>query len=80
MKSPSEVEDAKYDEFYQFIAKAFDKPLAKVLHVRVVLIYNYFCFAQRCTILASASLCGLFCFVLACRVSCVPFSLSVVLF
>lgn len=30
MKSPSEVEDEKYDEFYQFIAKAFDKPLAKV--------------------------------------------------
>lgn len=30
MKSPSEVDDAKYDEFYQFIAKAFDKPLAKV--------------------------------------------------
>ncbi|CAB1099458.1 HSP90 [Ectocarpus sp. CCAP 1310/34] len=31
MKSPSEVEDAKYDEFYKFIAKAYDEPLAKVL-------------------------------------------------
>lgn len=30
MKSPSEVEDAKYDEFYKFIAKAYDEPLAKV--------------------------------------------------
>lgn len=30
MKSPSEVEDAKYDEFYKFIAKAYDTPLAKV--------------------------------------------------
>lgn len=30
MKSPSEVEEEKYDEFYQFIAKAYDKPLAKV--------------------------------------------------
>lgn len=33
MKSPSEVEDAKYDEFYKFIAKAYDTPLAK-LHFR----------------------------------------------
>lgn len=30
MKSPSEVDDAKYDEFYKFIAKAYDEPLAKV--------------------------------------------------
>lgn len=30
MKNPSEVEDAKYDEFYKFIAKAYDEPLAKV--------------------------------------------------
>ncbi|CBJ25492.1 heat shock protein Hsp90 [Ectocarpus siliculosus] len=33
MKSPSEVEDAKYDEFYKFIAKAYDEPLTK-LHFR----------------------------------------------
>ncbi|CAM9735092.1 unnamed protein product [Pylaiella littoralis] len=33
MKSPSEVDDAKYDEFYKFIAKAYDEPLAK-LHFR----------------------------------------------
>ncbi|CAN0040375.1 unnamed protein product [Scytosiphon promiscuus] len=33
MKSPSEVDDAKYNEFYKFIAKAFDEPLAK-LHFR----------------------------------------------
>ena len=33
MKSPSEVEDEKYDEFYQFIAKAFDNPLAKVHNI-----------------------------------------------
>lgn len=30
MKSPSEVDEAKYNEFYKFIAKAFDEPLAKV--------------------------------------------------
>jgi len=30
MKNPSEVDDAKYDEFYKFIAKAYDEPLAKV--------------------------------------------------
>lgn len=30
MKSPSEVDDAQYDEFYKFIAKAYDEPLAKV--------------------------------------------------
>lgn len=30
MRSPSEVDDAKYDEFYKFIAKAYDTPLAKV--------------------------------------------------
>ncbi len=30
MKSPSEVDDAKYNEFYKFIAKAYDEPLAKV--------------------------------------------------
>lgn len=30
MKSPSEVDDAKYNEFYKFIAKAYDTPLAKV--------------------------------------------------
>lgn len=35
MKSPSEVEDAKYDEFYKFIAKAYDEPLTKV-RVKVV--------------------------------------------
>lgn len=30
MKSPSEVDDAQYNEFYKFIAKAYDEPLAKV--------------------------------------------------
>ncbi|CAN0038357.1 unnamed protein product, partial [Discosporangium mesarthrocarpum] len=30
MKSPSEVEDAKYKEFYQFIAHAFDTPITRI--------------------------------------------------
>ena len=34
MKSPSEVDDAKYNEFYKFIAKAYDTPLAKVRPTR----------------------------------------------
>lgn len=42
MKSPSEVDDAKYDEFYQFIAKAFDKPLAKVCQRVDIYIYIVF--------------------------------------
>lgn len=54
MKSPSDVEDEKYDEFYQFIAKAFDKPLAKVCYEKVLIrrIGNCLCAVNYSTYLA----------------------------
>lgn len=30
MKSPNDVSEEEYNEFYQFVAKAYDNPLAKV--------------------------------------------------